>query len=101
MTLNGCSALSSACASPAAPPCFIGRDAPLQTGGVPLQVPQYVLDAAIRDGRGAECSIVCTQPRRISAVGVAARVAQVPRLGWFAIFNATDLLQDPVLLLCG
>lgn len=42
-----------------------------------MQVPQFVLDAAIRDGRGAECNIVCTQPRRISAVGVASRVAQV------------------------
>lgn len=50
---------------------------PLHTSRVLLQVPQYVLDAAIRDGRGAECSIVCTQPRRISAVGVAGRVAQV------------------------
>ncbi|KAK9846310.1 hypothetical protein WJX81_001334 [Elliptochloris bilobata] len=44
--------------------------------GKSTQVPQFVLDAAIRDGRGAECSIVCTQPRRISAVGVASRVAQ-------------------------
>ena len=41
------------------------------------QVPQFLLDAAIRAGRGAECNIVCTQPRRISAVGVASRVAQV------------------------
>ena len=55
----------------------IVRCSPSITSWVLVQVPQYVLDAAIRDGRGAECSIVCTQPRRISAVGVAGRVAQV------------------------
>ena len=36
-------------------------------------MPQYVLEDAA--ARGAPCSIVCTQPRRISAVGVAERVA--------------------------
>ena len=39
----------------------------------PHQVPQFVLEEAA--ARGAPCSIVCTQPRRISAVGVAERVA--------------------------
>lgn len=39
------------------------------------QVPQYILESAIAAGEGARCNIVCTQPRRISAVGLAARVA--------------------------
>lgn len=40
------------------------------------QVPQYILERAIARGEGAACNIVCTQPRRISAVGLAGRVAQ-------------------------
>jgi hypothetical protein len=43
--------------------------------GKTTQVPQLVLDHAIERGEGAECNIICTQPRRISAVGVADRVA--------------------------
>lgn len=31
---------------------------------------------AIEEGHGGSCNIVVTQPRRISAVGVAGRVAQ-------------------------
>lgn len=38
-------------------------------------MPQFILDDWIARGQGAECSIVCTQPRRISAIGVAERVA--------------------------
>ncbi|XP_072919383.1 ATP-dependent RNA helicase A isoform X1 [Hemitrygon akajei] len=46
-----------------------------QTGcGKTTQVPQYILDDYIRKGRGSECNIVVTQPRRISAVSVAERV---------------------------
>ncbi|NWR51438.1 DHX9 helicase, partial [Regulus satrapa] len=43
--------------------------------GKTTQVPQYILDEYIRTNRGAECNIVVTQPRRISAVSVAERVA--------------------------
>ncbi|KAK2543315.1 ATP-dependent RNA helicase A isoform X1 [Columba livia] len=43
--------------------------------GKTTQVPQYILDEFIRTDRAAECNIVVTQPRRISAVSVAERVA--------------------------
>lgn len=43
--------------------------------GKTTQVPQILLDEFVRQGRGAECRIVCTQPRRISAISVAERVA--------------------------
>ena len=33
--------------------------------GKSTQVPQFVLDAMLESGRGAEASIVCTQPRRL------------------------------------
>lgn len=44
--------------------------------GKTTQVPQYLLEKEIEAGRGATCSIVCTQPRRIAAMSVADRVAQ-------------------------
>ncbi|PWN93631.1 P-loop containing nucleoside triphosphate hydrolase protein [Acaromyces ingoldii] len=47
-----------------------------ETGcGKTTQCPQFILDDAIAKGKGSECSIVVTQPRRISAMGVATRVA--------------------------
>ncbi|CAN0293282.1 unnamed protein product [Hapterophycus canaliculatus] len=47
-----------------------------ETGcGKTTQVPQFVLDDLIDRGEGGRCNIICTQPRRISAVGVADRVA--------------------------
>ena len=39
-----------------------------------VQVPQMILDDC--QDRGRPCRIFCTQPRRISAVSVAERVAQ-------------------------
>lgn len=44
--------------------------------GKTTQVPQYLLETEIENGRGATCNIVCTQPRRIAAMSVADRVAQ-------------------------
>ncbi|KAL7690424.1 putative RWD domain, RNA helicase HrpA, Helicase superfamily, ATP-binding protein [Plasmopara halstedii] len=44
--------------------------------GKTTQIPQYILDEYINRGAGGECNIVCTQPRRIAAIGVATRVAQ-------------------------
>lgn len=47
-----------------------------ETGcGKTTQIPQYILEAEIEAGRGAVCSIICTQPRRISAMAVSERVA--------------------------
>lgn len=42
----------------------------------PYLVPAFVLEDAILRGEGATTSIVVTQPRRVSAIGVASRVAQ-------------------------
>ena len=44
--------------------------------GKTTQIPQYILDAAIEDGQGSACRMVCTQPRRIAATSVAKRVAE-------------------------
>uniref|UniRef100_S4RGX7 RNA helicase n=1 Tax=Petromyzon marinus TaxID=7757 RepID=S4RGX7_PETMA len=47
-----------------------------ETGcGKTTQVPQFILDDQIERGKGSACRIVCTQPRRISAISVAERVA--------------------------
>ncbi|KAI0931624.1 hypothetical protein AcW2_000470 [Taiwanofungus camphoratus] len=47
-----------------------------ETGcGKTTQVPQFVLDSLILAGHGAKASIIVTQPRRLSALGVAARVS--------------------------
>lgn len=47
-----------------------------ETGcGKTTQIPQFILDSEIESGRGAMCSIICTQPRRISAISVSERVA--------------------------
>ncbi|XP_028409154.1 ATP-dependent RNA helicase A-like [Dendronephthya gigantea] len=43
--------------------------------GKTTQVPQFILDDFIQQGRGTECNIIVTQPRRISAMSVAERVA--------------------------
>uniref|UniRef100_A0A8D2B5Y0 ATP-dependent DNA/RNA helicase DHX36 n=1 Tax=Sciurus vulgaris TaxID=55149 RepID=A0A8D2B5Y0_SCIVU len=47
-----------------------------ETGcGKTTQVTQFILDNYIERGKGSTCRIVCTQPRRISAISVAERVA--------------------------
>jgi len=44
--------------------------------GKTTQLPQFILDDAVRAGHGGRTRIVCTQPRRIAAIGVARRVAE-------------------------
>ncbi|KAB1225479.1 ATP-dependent RNA helicase DHX36 [Morella rubra] len=47
-----------------------------ETGcGKTTQLPQYIIESEIESGRGAFCSIICTQPRRISAMSVGERVS--------------------------
>ncbi|KAJ7281244.1 hypothetical protein O6H91_Y361500 [Diphasiastrum complanatum] len=47
-----------------------------ETGcGKTTQLPQFILETEIEAGRGLNCNIICTQPRRISTISVAARVA--------------------------
>ncbi|XP_059451843.1 DExH-box ATP-dependent RNA helicase DExH1 isoform X2 [Corylus avellana] len=47
-----------------------------ETGcGKTTQLPQFILEEEISSLRGADCFIMCTQPRRISAISVAARIA--------------------------
>ncbi|KAI8145909.1 P-loop containing nucleoside triphosphate hydrolase protein [Fennellomyces sp. T-0311] len=47
-----------------------------ETGcGKTTQVPQFILDTEIENNRGSACNIICTQPRKVAAIGVAERVA--------------------------
>ncbi|KAK0535820.1 putative ATP-dependent RNA helicase ucp12 [Tilletia horrida] len=47
-----------------------------ETGcGKSTQTPQYLLEDAIARSEGSLCNIIVTQPRRVSAMGLAARVA--------------------------
>lgn len=55
-----------------------------QTGcGKTTQTPQFILDDVASDPSHTHCKIVCTQPRRLAAIGVATRVAdeRVDELG--------------------
>ena len=51
--------------------------------GKTTQIPQFIFDSYLKQGRGAECFIICTQPRRISAMSVAERVSaeRIDRIG--------------------
>ncbi|XP_028292887.1 putative ATP-dependent RNA helicase DHX57 [Gouania willdenowi] len=44
--------------------------------GKTTQIPQFILDASLKGPAGQVANIVCTQPRRISAISMAQRVAQ-------------------------
>ncbi|KAI0076064.1 P-loop containing nucleoside triphosphate hydrolase protein [Panus rudis PR-1116 ss-1] len=47
-----------------------------ETGcGKTTQLPQFILDSLITSGAGSRASIIVTQPRRLSALGVASRVS--------------------------
>jgi len=48
-----------------------------ETGcGKTTQVPQFILDEMLSQSNGSVCNMLCTQPRRISAISVAERVAE-------------------------
>uniref|UniRef100_A0A8C5NBA2 RNA helicase n=1 Tax=Gouania willdenowi TaxID=441366 RepID=A0A8C5NBA2_GOUWI len=48
-----------------------------ETGcGKTTRIPRFLLEEHVRGGVGAHCNVLVTQPRRISAVSVAHRVAQ-------------------------
>ncbi|XP_077399791.1 putative ATP-dependent RNA helicase DHX57 [Vanacampus margaritifer] len=44
--------------------------------GKTTQIPQFILDASLSGSANKVANIICTQPRRISAISVAQRVAQ-------------------------
>ncbi|KAL4184891.1 hypothetical protein AMTRI_Chr10g227850 [Amborella trichopoda] len=47
-----------------------------ETGcGKTTQLPQFIIEEEIESLRGTECNIICTQPRRISAISVASRIS--------------------------
>ncbi|KAK4479906.1 hypothetical protein RD792_015450 [Penstemon davidsonii] len=47
-----------------------------ETGcGKTTQIPQFILESEIERMQGAMCNIICTQPRRISAMSVSERIA--------------------------
>lgn len=48
-----------------------------ETGcGKTTRIPRFLLEEHVRGGEGATCNVLVTQPRRISAVSVAHRVAK-------------------------
>ncbi|GAA6063881.1 hypothetical protein JCM10212_005873 [Sporobolomyces blumeae] len=74
--------------------------------GKTTQIPQLILDDWISDGKGAECNIVCTQPRRIAAISVAERVAKErgqvigDQVGYQVRFEAKPPKRDGSILFC-
>lgn len=44
--------------------------------GKTTQIPQFILDASLQGSPSRVANIICTQPRRISAISVAERVAK-------------------------
>ncbi|KAJ3335196.1 ATP-dependent DNA/RNA helicase dhx36, partial [Kappamyces sp. JEL0680] len=47
-----------------------------ETGcGKSTQLGQFILEDLVASGMGSQCNIICTQPRRISAISLAERVA--------------------------
>ncbi|KAJ1767984.1 helicase [Coemansia sp. RSA 1813] len=69
--------------------------------GKTTQVPQFLLDHGLRTTR--HVNIICTQPRRISAIGVAGRVAEErcnTQLVGYAVRGESSQSRDTRLLFC-
>ncbi|KAL1595678.1 hypothetical protein SLS60_009367 [Paraconiothyrium brasiliense] len=81
--------------------------------GKTTQVPQIILDDAIRRFEAGNCNVICTQPRRLAATSVARRVAtergeslgqsvgyqvradsKLPQLGGSITYSTTGLLLE-------
>ncbi|KAI9360815.1 P-loop containing nucleoside triphosphate hydrolase protein [Zopfochytrium polystomum] len=77
-----------------------------ETGcGKSTQTGQFLLESIMESGQAGSCSIICTQPRRISALSLAERVAQeraetVGETVGFAIRGDTVRSSDTRLLFC-
>lgn len=74
--------------------------------GKTTQIPQLILDNFTAKGKGAECNIVCTQPRRLAAISVAQRVANERNeslgrsVGYQVRFEAKPPEPDGSILFC-
>jgi HrpA-like RNA helicase len=77
-----------------------------ETGcGKSTQLGQFILENAIEQQNGANCRIICTQPRRISAVALAERVAnerceKVGGMVGYSIKGVSVQSDDTRLLFC-
>lgn len=57
--------------------CFFNKSLILSCRcGKTTQIPQFILDASLQGSPSRVANIICTQPRRISAISVAERVAK-------------------------
>ncbi|KIY71627.1 P-loop containing nucleoside triphosphate hydrolase protein [Cylindrobasidium torrendii FP15055 ss-10] len=74
--------------------------------GKTTQIPQIILDHAIESGKGAHCNVMCTQPRRLAAVGVATRVAAERHeavgqsVGYSVRYDTTKAQPDGTITFC-
>ena len=74
--------------------------------GKTTQIPQMILDNYIDRGEGANCNIICTQPRRLAAISVADRVAKERgetlgrSIGYHVRFDAKLPLPDGSITFC-
>lgn len=77
-----------------------------ETGcGKSTQVGQFILEEAVESQHGLECMIICTQPRRISAIALAERVAaeraeKVGEMVGYSIKGVSIQSADTKLLFC-
>ncbi|KAJ3332894.1 ATPdependent RNA helicase [Blyttiomyces sp. JEL0837] len=77
-----------------------------ETGcGKSTQTGQFLLEGLLKSGQAGACNIVCTQPRRISAMSLAERVAaeQAEKIGQtigYAIRGETVRGKDTKLMFC-